>query len=526
MPNFRPVFTNRLITPVRTNPRFNRLPNRVQAAPAALVDGVFKGGGALGAAYVGSVQAMQQSGLWFGRVAGTSAGAIIAALIAVGYNAEDIEWLCGAARNPGSRPPGVPAGINPISFIDFLDPPTLATVGRDARRSTLFWKMLKGAVIDTVLDIQVPIPTRATARDAVISSISMIPLLGPPLGAVAGSTLRGAIDSALGFLPTNQPRLRDFQLLNTEPLRIAFADAVWSAVASVNPLLLMSTQLLHEGSIYEGDTFLRTMQNLLGAKRHGNPGATVLFSQLPIPLVVIGSNIRTGQMEIYSGSGSTAQMDVAEAVRRSMSIPIAFQPRANSVVDGGLCSNLPAWLFTTAGDAHWPTASIDPQRAKIAFDLNDAARPPATWRVAPAKFPVTGASRRVETAAVLPSVIIARLREHGLYMPSASLPETQLNLDLQQLKILDVAIGSSSIDSDTVVKGLLLQGLFANSRFFHVDIPLSGYHWLDFDLNSDPEDFDAIASRGWFATRDALAAQPFSGAPLIANPAAFSNPYS
>ncbi len=51
------------------------------------IDGVFEGGGAKGAAYIGALTNLQEKGIWFKRVAGSSAGAITAALIAAGYRA-------------------------------------------------------------------------------------------------------------------------------------------------------------------------------------------------------------------------------------------------------------------------------------------------------------------------------------------------------------------------------------------------------------------------------------------------------
>lgn len=39
------------------------------------------------------------------------------------------------------------------------------------------------------------------------------------------------------------------------------------------------------------------------------------------------------------------------------------------LVDGGLCSNFPIWLYSVAGNPYWPPASIDAQRVKIGFTL-------------------------------------------------------------------------------------------------------------------------------------------------------------
>lgn len=72
--------------------------------------GVFEGGGAKGAAYVGALQATRVQGCWFSAVAGASAGAITAALIACGLIPEEI-----AAESEEAfkrlRPRGALAGI-------------------------------------------------------------------------------------------------------------------------------------------------------------------------------------------------------------------------------------------------------------------------------------------------------------------------------------------------------------------------------------------------------------------------------
>lgn len=55
------------------------------------IDGVFSGGGIKGFAYVGAIQVLEENNYRFKRVAGTSAGAILACFIAAGYNAKEIE---------------------------------------------------------------------------------------------------------------------------------------------------------------------------------------------------------------------------------------------------------------------------------------------------------------------------------------------------------------------------------------------------------------------------------------------------
>lgn len=55
-----------------------------------LVNGVFKGGGAKGVVYAGALEALESRNVWFQAVAGTSAGAITASLIAAGLDARDL----------------------------------------------------------------------------------------------------------------------------------------------------------------------------------------------------------------------------------------------------------------------------------------------------------------------------------------------------------------------------------------------------------------------------------------------------
>ncbi|MFL6517624.1 MAG: patatin-like phospholipase family protein, partial [Bacillus sp. (in: firmicutes)] len=57
------------------------------------IDGVFSGGGIKGFALIGACAEIENKGLRFVRVAGTSAGSIVAALIAAGYTSKEIYQL-------------------------------------------------------------------------------------------------------------------------------------------------------------------------------------------------------------------------------------------------------------------------------------------------------------------------------------------------------------------------------------------------------------------------------------------------
>lgn len=54
------------------------------------VDGVFSGGGIKGLTFIGAFEVLEEKGIRFKRVAGTSAGSLMAALIAAGYTPKEI----------------------------------------------------------------------------------------------------------------------------------------------------------------------------------------------------------------------------------------------------------------------------------------------------------------------------------------------------------------------------------------------------------------------------------------------------
>ncbi|RDU35139.1 hypothetical protein DRW41_19525 [Neobacillus piezotolerans] len=58
-----------------------------------LIDGVFSGGGIKGFALVGACEAIERRGFRFCRVAGTSAGSIVASLISAGYSSGEMHAL-------------------------------------------------------------------------------------------------------------------------------------------------------------------------------------------------------------------------------------------------------------------------------------------------------------------------------------------------------------------------------------------------------------------------------------------------
>src|SRR4051812_30800047 len=57
------------------------------------VDAVFEGGGVKGIGLIGALTVVEEEGYKWGNLAGTSAGAIVASLVAAGYNAAELKTL-------------------------------------------------------------------------------------------------------------------------------------------------------------------------------------------------------------------------------------------------------------------------------------------------------------------------------------------------------------------------------------------------------------------------------------------------
>lgn len=114
------------------------LPLSAQSAPETAADRptialVLSGGAAKGFAHIGAIQVFEEEGLPFDVVAGTSAGALIGSLYAVGYSGEDLERL---VSQPG-------LDLNDL-FFDRVEGDLLRLEGRQIPDETLVRFPLSG----------------------------------------------------------------------------------------------------------------------------------------------------------------------------------------------------------------------------------------------------------------------------------------------------------------------------------------------------------------------------------------------
>lgn len=134
--------------------------------------------------------------------------------------------------------------------------------------------------------------------------------------------------------------------------------------------------ILKDLGIYEGEAFEEWMRGLLEARGVRTFGDLVRREDVDLKyrykLQVIASDVTERRLLVLPrdaprlGIARPDDLDVARAVRMSMSIPIFFEPvrftneRTNQehlIVDGGMLSNFPVWLFD-AEEPQWRTIGM------------------------------------------------------------------------------------------------------------------------------------------------------------------------
>jgi NTE family protein len=240
----------------------------------------FEGGGARGYAHVGALQASEERGIKFEGVAGTSIGAVVAALVAAGYTGSEL------FRLEGNRPVGLLAfdplqKLNPTDWSAFQRLPRNYLIGGTKLRAFCEWVM---GTLDSVG------ATRFRRRLQMFGIWVLLPILAQTHRHIASNLLHN-----LGI---------------TSPAEFS----VW-------------------------------LEASLRAKLPGKD-SPISFKDLK-PLKVIATNVTRGNMRVFGGE-KDRDRSVTEAVIASASFPLFFQPTAiegDLYVDGGLLSNLPAWVF-------------------------------------------------------------------------------------------------------------------------------------------------------------------------------------
>ncbi|MFU0825060.1 patatin-like phospholipase family protein [Clostridium sp.] len=212
------------------------------------IDAVFEGGGVKGIALVGAVCCLENRGYKFENLAGTSAGAIVAALLAAGYTGEELKDI-----------------ILQVNYTKFLEKSIL-----DKFKITSYFDKIIGLLKDK--------------------------------GIYSGDPIEGYMEELLK--KKGKVKFRDVSRNGKSYLKIIASD------------------------ITRGDMII-----------------------LPDDLIFYGID--------------PLDFSIAKAVRMSIGIPLFFKPvklkhktGISLIVDGGILSNYPIWIFDGQGEPKWPTLGL------------------------------------------------------------------------------------------------------------------------------------------------------------------------
>jgi len=274
----------------------------------------FQGGGARGVSHVGGLAAVEELRLTIKGVAGTSAGAILAALVAAKFESKDL-------LNPSERTHLLQKVAN----------------GKYEKATSLFsesgWKSIKG--------LRESAKSTSWLARAIRHKWKTLGALCAVLCLLPNPPLLGIAIILLGYWTYRRLRRIHDGLASLQSVR----DLVNTAIAE--------------------------RLNLDGT-------SPITFEQMKKaggrPLKLVATNVTNKSLELFSVE-TTPQVAVADAVAASICLPFIFEPWsvafekagdngavARRFLDGGLMSNLPAWSFDEE-------RALDPKAVTIAFGL-------------------------------------------------------------------------------------------------------------------------------------------------------------
>jgi NTE family protein len=265
----------------------------------------FQGGGAKGIVHIGGLRAIEVSALDIVGLAGTSAGSIVAALVAAGYKSDDL------FSEDGSRDL-----LQTVADGTYKSPKDLF--------SRLGWWAIRG-----------------------IGVVARVPSLIRTIGLVAliASSIAWAVMS-----PWELSRVERIAVVAAFLSFIGLLLWCFCGLSSLHHIEAVVDEALRKGPLTKGHSSSEPL-TFASFKRAGAR-----------PLKVVATNLTTGTHEMFSAQ-TTPTIRVAEAVAASIAIPFVFRrkvidmkrpasrpwrmppPQPESFVDGGLLSNLPIWTF-------------------------------------------------------------------------------------------------------------------------------------------------------------------------------------
>jgi NTE family protein len=275
---------------------------------------IFQGGGIKGLALVGALARFEEEGIDFDGFAGTSAGAIVAALSSMGVRASqangtdgsslNMQTILGEMANFGNLLEVSKPGLSLEEFQTILQLPEVLSPQsadkdeKNAAEAIRYWGRLKELAANCDILIESPF------------------------------SLRG--------------------------LR-AFFRMLWLAPASYRRLKLLwrvVRQVMQHKGVFESSKFLEWIRKYMGLA-NGRSSREVTFETVSgrgKALTIVATDLELGRVKTFNLS-NTRTTEVARAVVASMSIPLFFKPcqefADGFLIDGGVIANFPLWAFDT-----------------------------------------------------------------------------------------------------------------------------------------------------------------------------------
>ena len=281
----------------------------------------FAGGGAKGLIHVGALKALEDRQVQFRGLAGTSAGAVVAALKAAGFEASDL-------LDPES-------GASLIDRLREIDP-------RIAKATDIFGRTGWSRIL---------LFRWALSHPLWLAALVLPTGVAVPIGLVAAGATRSYATLLLAGV----------------------------AVLMLGLLIGLGARFLI-GGLADVKRFRAALAGLLQRKMFPDEPHRVVrmgdFARDGRPtLKIVSANLSRRSLQLFSPE-RTPDVPVADAVAASICLPIIFAPwRIGKAVfvDGGIVSNLPAWPFDEERE-------LDPGAMTIAVGIADTSNAPIVGR--------------------------------------------------------------------------------------------------------------------------------------------------
>lgn len=312
----------------------------------------FAGGGAKGIVHIGALRFIERNGYNISGLAGTSAGAIVATLKAIGYSSDEILSESGGSRlfkdlaETRACKRAFPRGISNISDLFGDGLVRLKSLRENSRKGRYFRvllsvlgvapeikKLIEFFVVLVLMFVLSVLSIFYLSFDFVIVSLSVCVLL----------------------------------LLSTKE----FLYAPWVDLGSRLRLGLVDIEI-----------FKNVFDELICRKIGIDRGRRAKFVDLKFDLRIIATDLSRGEPILFSAI-HTPDAFISDAICASMSLPYFFPQQSvkirqsdatgTPVSDGGLVSNLPVWVFG-------PEVELNKSSKVIAINISERKRAPTSVR--------------------------------------------------------------------------------------------------------------------------------------------------